>query len=131
MFGCCCVNKKAPKKEQQKAAAAKDTKNVGDGDGKEAEVNKCDKNKYKLPPRPPATDVASLKSPTTHDKSNSSDDDNNLSGLIMSDGLVGKSFLRILFDSGWLGWFEACSMLSWKNYDKESFLGISRGSGIS
>lgn len=85
MFGCCCVNKKALKKEQQKAAA----KDAKDGVRKEAEVNKCEKNDLKTPPRPAATDAASLKSPTAHNKSNSSDDDNNLSGLIMSDGLVG------------------------------------------
>lgn len=102
MFGCCCVNKKALKKEQQKAAAAKDPKSTEDGERKEAEVKKCDKNSLKSPPRPAATDAASLKSPTIHDKSNSSDDDNNLSGLIMSDGLVGKSLLRILCESG--GW---------------------------
>lgn len=103
MFGCCCVNKKALKKEQQKAAAAKDPKSAGDGERKEAEVNKCDKSNFKAPARPPPTDAASLKSPTTHDKSNSSDDDNNLSGLIMSDGLVGKSLLRILSQGGWGG----------------------------
>lgn len=100
MFGCCCVNKKALKKEQQKAAAAaKDPNSAGDGARKEAEVKKNDKSDLKAPPRPAkATDAASLKSPTAHDKSNSSDDDNNLGGLIMSDGLVGMRSLRILRD---------------------------------
>lgn len=99
MFGCCCVNKKALKKEQQKAAAAaKDPKNDEDGARKETEVSKADKSDLKAPPRPAATDAASLKSPTAHNKSNSSDDDNNLSGLIMSDGLVGMLSLRILRD---------------------------------
>lgn len=129
MFGCCCVNKKALKKEQQKAAAAKDPKSTGDGERKEAEVKKCDKNSLKSPPRP-AADAASLKSPTIHDKSNSSDDDNNLSGLIMSDGLVGKSLLRILCESGgWGGlrlvqWFlgkVASSNVLWKLRIKWNF----------
>lgn len=73
MFGCCCVNKKALKKEQQKA------------DAKANDINKSIKS--------PA-DVGPLKSPTKNDKSNSSDDDNNLSGLIMSDGLVGEEGVR-------------------------------------
>lgn len=58
--------------------------------GKE-EVKKKDNIKsIKSPQKPPATDAASYKSPTRNDKSNSSDEDNNLSGLIMSDGLVGE-----------------------------------------
>lgn len=95
MFGCCCVNKKALKKEQQKAAA--------DGEGKTATAKGNDepavegkKNSIKSPQKPPATDAVSLKSPTKNDKSNSSDEDNNLSGLIMSDGLVGEGYLFLI-----------------------------------
>lgn len=71
---------------------------AADGEGKTAtakgsepsEVEKNKKSPIKSPQKSPATDAASLKSPTKNDKSNSSDEDNNLGGLIMSDGLVGE-----------------------------------------
>lgn len=90
MFGCCCVNKKASKNEQQKAAAVR-----GDGKATQENVNGNREeakqfNSIKSPEKPSATDAASYKSPTGNDKSNSSDEENNLSGLIMSDGLVGE-----------------------------------------
>lgn len=88
------MNKKALKKQQQKASA-------GDGDAKAVHeagcglggAKKCcdNNNSIKSPTNPTATDAASCKSPTAHDRSNSSDEDNNLSGLIMSDGLVGEA----------------------------------------
>lgn len=87
MFSCCCVNKKALKKEQQNVESEREG---FDASGKNGKDIKCDiNNSIKLPQKPQATDVASYKSPTK-DKSNSSDDDNNLSGLILSDGLVGE-----------------------------------------
>lgn len=83
MFSCCCVNKKALKKEQQGVDVG--AKDAGNG------TKPLDNNiSIKSPQKPTATDVASCRSPTTNDKSNSSDEDNNLSGLIMSDGLVGE-----------------------------------------
>lgn len=61
--------------------------------GKPEEKKNCDNNNaIKSPQKPSATDAVSYKSPTKNDKSNSSDEDNNLSGLIMSDGLVGEGF---------------------------------------
>lgn len=80
MFGCCCVNKKALKKEQQKGVAGETKAENGSGETKLPNVIKS----------PSATDAASLKSPTKQDKSISSDEENNLSGLIISDGLVGN-----------------------------------------
>lgn len=90
MFSCCCVNKKALKK-----AAAADGENGKRGKENVLQDEKpCDNNNsVKSPQKPSATDEASCKSPTRNDKSNSSDEDNNLSrlsGLIMSDGLVGE-----------------------------------------
>ena len=93
MFGCCCVNKKALKKEQQKAAADGEGKTTTEKGNEDPEVEKKKKNSIKSPQKPPATDAVSLKSPNKNDKSNSSDEDNNLSGLIMSDGLVGEGLL--------------------------------------
>jgi hypothetical protein len=86
MFSCCCVNKKALKKAAAADVEAKAIQENGDGKKKPNDNN----NSIKSPQKPPSTDaVASCKSP--NDKSNSSDEDiNNLSGLIMSDGLVGE-----------------------------------------
>ncbi|CRL04045.1 CLUMA_CG017159, isoform B [Clunio marinus] len=86
MFSCCCANKKAVKKAQIKAAVA-----AADGDKRLAShENESGKNEQakQVPQNFPSSDVTSLKSPTRNDKSNSSDEDNNLSGLIISDGLV-------------------------------------------
>lgn len=95
MFGCCCVNKKALKKEQRAIAVE------GNGKATEESVhgNREDAkpfNSIKSPQNTSATDTASYKSPTRNDKSNSSDEDNNLSGLIMSDGLVGEGHSRLI-----------------------------------
>lgn len=90
MFNCCCVNKKALKK-----AAAANGKGVKEGKENELQNN----NSIKSPHKPFAIDGASKKSPTRNDKSNSSDEDNNLSrlsGLIMSDGLVGE--IQLVFE---------------------------------
>jgi hypothetical protein len=91
MFGCCCVNKKALKKEQQlkseKAAdEEKASSNEKEGDG--------NRNLKKFPQKASATDASSPMSPVSegkNDKSNSSEEGNNLSGLIMTDGLVGET----------------------------------------
>jgi hypothetical protein len=92
MFSCCCVNKKALKK-----AAEADAEGIK-GE-KEKEAKPCDNNNSsKSPQKPSATDGTSCKSPTRNDKSNSSDEDNNLSrlsGLILSDGLVGEIQLGV------------------------------------
>lgn len=97
MFGCCCVSKKALKKEQQKVVDEVDCKAALEkGSGKEREVKNCDSNNVvKSPQNPAEANVASYKSPIKNDKSNSSDEDNNLSGLIMSDGLVGEAFQKL------------------------------------
>lgn len=86
MFGCCCVNKKALKKEQQKVAA--------DGEPNAEALNGT--TKIDCPLKSPQKAASSVKSPTRNDKSNSSDDDNNLSGLIISDGLVGENDVELL-----------------------------------
>lgn len=105
MFGCCCANKKALKnKEQQKNVS--DTRVVeveGENDGKKSPLES---------PRmvaSAATDAPipipmSPKSETSegvitarldnNDKSSSEEGNNNLSGLIISDGLVGESCSR-------------------------------------
>lgn len=91
MFSCCCANKKALKKEQQRAAGDGEAKAVHDRGCEKDDSNQHTNNSaIKSPQKPASTDVASCKSPTLNDKSNSSDEDNNLSGLIMSDGLVGE-----------------------------------------
>jgi hypothetical protein len=80
MFNCCCVNKKALKK------AAADNEGLKENLPKE--------NSVKSPKKPEET---SCKSPNRNDKSNSSDEENNLSrlsGLIISDGLVGEKRVR-------------------------------------
>lgn len=90
MFGCCCVSKKALKKEQQKAGA-----DEGKGNGAQEAVKPSDSKKsIKSPQKSPTTVGQSLKSPTKNDKSTSSDDDNHLSGLIISDGLVGEKAVQ-------------------------------------
>lgn len=95
MFSCCCVNKKALKK-----AAAADGEGVkGEKENEAHDAKSCDNNNsIKSPQKPSATDGTSCKSPTRNDKSNSSDEENNLSrlsGLIMSDGLVGEIQLGV------------------------------------
>jgi hypothetical protein len=113
MFGCCCANKKAHKKEQQlkndaKASAALTTTttvstNAEDesklnGKGEDKNANASSQNSL---PATDATFSANL-SPTSegkNDKSCSSEEGNNLSGLIMSDGLVGEiSSLSLTFN---------------------------------
>jgi hypothetical protein len=82
MFGCCCVNKKALKKAS------------ADNDGFKENLSKED-NKTSLK-SPKKVDENSCKSPIRNDKSNSSDEENNLSrlsGLIISDGLVGENWV--------------------------------------
>ena len=92
MFGCCCVNKKALKKEQAKneskttTAEAVDDKKLNEKNGNNNVTTKSSPQKVS------ATDAAtSPVSEGRNDKSNSSEEGNNfnLSGLIMSDGLVG------------------------------------------
>lgn len=78
------------KKEQQKAGVDGEGKTATDKRNDVAEEENNRKNSIKSPQKPSATDAASLKSPIKNDKSNSSDEDNNLGGLIMSDGLVGE-----------------------------------------
>lgn len=91
MFGCCCANKKALKhKEQQKNV---DSRKVDENDSKKSPLES---------PKMISASVAdaAISSPkselsesvtTKNDKSNSSEEGNNkLSGLIMSDGLVGN-----------------------------------------
>ena len=85
MFNCCCVNKKALKK------AAADSEGLSENSSKKEKP--CDNNNANKPPINTAGDESSCKSPIRNDKSNSSDEDNNLSrlsGLILSDGLVGE-----------------------------------------
>ena len=85
MFTCCCVNKKALKK------AAADSEGLNENCLKKEKP--CDNNNSTKPPINTAAEENSCKSPIRNDKSNSSDEDNNLSrlsGLILSDGLVGK-----------------------------------------
>lgn len=86
MFSCCCANKKALKKAS------------ADKEGLKENLTKEDK---KNPLKSPKTNEKSAgvdenfcKSPIQNDKSNSSDEENNLSrlsGLILSDGLVGEN----------------------------------------
>lgn len=89
MFGCCCVNKKALKKEQAKLES-KATTEAGD-DKKLNENDNINVNTKASPQKVSATDATSPVSEGRNDKSNSSEEGNNfnLSGLIMSDGLVG------------------------------------------
>lgn len=70
------------------SAAAEEVKTMGNEKRGTKPFN--NNNSIKSPQTPAATDDVSCKSPTRNDKSNSSDEDNNLSGLIMSDGLVGE-----------------------------------------
>jgi hypothetical protein len=91
MFGCCCVNKKALKKEQA-IIESKATAEVGD----EKKLNENENENKNVstkesPQKVSATDATSPVSEGRNDKSNSSEEGNNfnLSGLIMSDGLVG------------------------------------------
>lgn len=87
MFGCCCVNKKALKKEQAK----NELKSATETDvGKKAKKNDSAKSS---PQKVSATDATSPISQGRNDKSNSSEEGNNINirGLIMSDGLVGMS----------------------------------------
>lgn len=79
MFSCCCVNKKALKKAS------------ADNEGLKENLSKDDNKNCLKSPKKIAED--SCKSPIRNDKSNSSDEENNLSrlsGLILSDGLVGE-----------------------------------------
>lgn len=87
MFSCCCVNKKALKKEQQ----LKSEKSTAQADD-EKKPNE-NKSLEKSPQKALAKDQISSPpmSEGRNDKSNSSEEEgNNLSGLIMSDGLVGE-----------------------------------------
>lgn len=89
MFTCCCANKKALKKAAAEEEIAKGRKENGSKEDKPFE----NKSSITSPQKPSSKDGALNKSPMRNDKSNSSDEDNNLSrlsGLIMSDGLVGE-----------------------------------------
>lgn len=103
MFSCCCVNKKALKKEQQLKDEEKEKRLIEDKDkanGKSDEENynnNLTKSSQKIFKTSVATDVSQPISPLSeqrNDKSNSSEE-GNLSGLIMSDGLVGETAKRI------------------------------------
>lgn len=84
MFGCCCVNKKALKKE----LAKNELKSSQEADAIKSSINDGN-DKASSPQKAP--DATSPISEGKADKSNSSEEGNNfnLSGLIMSDGLVG------------------------------------------
>lgn len=96
MFGCCCANKKALKNKEQKNGETKPITTV-------VMVENDTINPEKSPIKSPETLITSPMSPLSessgvmmtrngnNDKSNSSEEGNNLSGLIMSDGLVGES----------------------------------------
>lgn len=103
MFGCCCANKKALKiKEQQKNADARVVVVEGENDNKKSPLESPKMISTVTDaaigsPMSPASDMSEGVAMTRHennDKSNSSDEANNLSGLIISDGLVGESFYR-------------------------------------
>lgn len=90
MFSCCCANKKALKKA---AVGDVGTKDISSGDAK-PNANNSIRVPNEAIHKPAATDVHLCKPPIlNNDKSNSSEEDNNLSGLIMSDGLVGNVLL--------------------------------------
>lgn len=101
MFGCCCANKKAlkNKEQQQKNAASVEAQKtqieqvvMGDNDS--------NVNTSKSPintPMSPISDSSAGVALKSNDKSNSSEEGNNLSGLIMSDGLVGEMLLLLFY----------------------------------
>ncbi|KAG5682955.1 hypothetical protein PVAND_012272 [Polypedilum vanderplanki] len=95
MFGCCCVNKKALKKEQQLknekivATVQADDEKVSNDDAKSS--NKSSPQKASATAYSPMSPVSEGK----NDKSNSSEEGNNLSGLIMTDGLVDEINIQL------------------------------------
>jgi hypothetical protein len=101
MFGCCCANKKALKnKEQQKNEKNADARVVdevaeGENTGKKSPLESPQKIMSSAADAPMSPVSETSESTTRHnDKSSSSEEGNNkLNGLIMSDGLVGESWL--------------------------------------
>lgn len=100
MFGCCCANKKALKNKEQKNEETKPITTVV-----MVENDNVNSDNLKSPAKV-ASDAPLIISPMSplsesseNTRNGSSEEGNNLSGLIMSDGLVGESCSYVHFKS--------------------------------
>lgn len=92
MFGCCCANKKALKNKEQKNGETKPITTVVMNENDNLNSEKSPKKDGPISsPMSPISELSEATRNGNNDKSNSSEEGNNLSGLIMSDGLVGES----------------------------------------